>query len=72
MAKTITVDRVKVIAEMAKQNITGSELAQRAGTGNSAIYKVRKGLPVWRTTAQHIALALGVPLESLLEDGKEC
>lgn len=47
MAKTVTVDRVKVIAEMARQNLTGEELAQKAGTGNSAIYKMRKGQPVW-------------------------
>ena len=46
MAKTVTVDRVKVITEMARQNLTGEELAQKAGTGNSAIYKMRKGLPV--------------------------
>lgn len=71
MAKAVTVDRVKVISEMARQNITGEELAQKAGTGNSAVYKVRNGLPVWRTTAQHIASALGVTVESLLEDGKE-
>lgn len=67
MAKTVTVDRVKVIAEMARQNLTGEELAQKAGTGNSAIYKMRKGLPVWRTTAQHVANALGVSAESLME-----
>ena len=66
MAKTVTVDRVKVIAEMARQNLTGEELAQKAGTGNSAIYKMRKGLPVWRTTAQHVANALGVSVESLM------
>lgn len=54
MAKTVTVDRVKVIAEMARQNLTGEELAQKAGTGNSAIYKMRKGQPVWRTTAVHV------------------
>ena len=63
MAKTVTVDRVKVIAEMARQNLTGEELAQKAGTGNSAIYKMRKGQPVSR--------ALGVSVESLMEDRKE-
>ena len=47
MAKTVTVDRVKVIAEMARQNLTGEELAQKAGTGNSAIYKMRpSGAPL--------------------------
>ena len=37
MSKSVTVDRVKVIAEMARQNITGEELAQKAGVGRSAV-----------------------------------
>lgn len=65
MSKSIVVDRVKVITEMARQNLTSEELVQKAGTGNSAIYKMRKGLPVWRTTAQHVANALGVSMEYL-------
>lgn len=50
MSKSVTVDRVKVIAEMARQNITGEELAQKAGVGRSAVQKMRKGQAVWRTT----------------------
>lgn len=30
MSKSIVVDRVKIIAEMARQNLTGEELAQKA------------------------------------------
>lgn len=72
MSKSVVVDRIKIISEMARQDITCEELAQKSGVGRSAVWKMRKGQPVWRTTAQHIARALGVPLESLLEDGKEC
>ena len=43
------------------------ELAQKAGVGRSAVIKMRKGQPVWRTTAGHVANALGVPLEELKE-----
>lgn len=68
MAKSITVDRVKVIAEMARQNLTGEELAQKAGVGRSAVQKMRKGQPVWRTTAGHVAAALGVSIEDLKEE----
>lgn len=68
MSKSITVDRVKVIAEMARQNLTGEELAQKAGVGRSAIIKMRKGQAVWRTTAQHVARALGVDVTELLTD----
>lgn len=69
MSKSIVVDRVKVITEMARQNLTGEELAQKAGVGRSAVIKMRKGQPVWRTTAGHVASALGVTVEELKEDG---
>lgn len=68
MSKSITVDRVKLIAEMARQDITGEELAQKACVGRSAVTAMRCSRPVWRTTAQHVARALNVPLESLLSD----
>lgn len=67
MSKSIVVDRVKVIAEMARQNLTGEELAQKAGVGRSAVIKMRKGQPVWRTTAGHVAAALGVTVDDLKE-----
>ena len=63
MSKTICLDRVKVVAEMA------DELAQQAMVGRSAVLNARKGRRIYRTTAQHIAAALGVPLEDLLEEG---
>lgn len=65
MSKSIVVDRVKVITEMARQNLNGEELAQKAGVGRSAVIKMRKGQPVWRTTAGHVAAALGVSVEYL-------
>lgn len=68
MAKSITVDRVELIALMARQDITGEELAQKAGVGRSSVIKMRQGRAVWRTTAQHVARALGVELAELLEN----
>ena len=68
MAKSIIVDRVKVIAEMARQNLTCEEVAQKAGVGRQAVWKMRKGQPVWRTTAGHVAHALGVPVDDLKEE----
>ena len=67
MSKSITVDRIKLIAEMARQDMTGEELAQKAGVGRSAVISMRKGRPVWRTTAQHVARALCMDLEDLKE-----
>ena len=68
MAKAIVVHRVKVITEMARQNIAGEELCQKAGVGRPAVYSMRSGRKVWRTTAQHVANALGVPLEDLMPE----
>lgn len=68
MSKSITVDRIKVISEMARQDLTGEELAQKAGVGRSAVIKMRRGQAVWRTTATHVARALGMNLEDLKED----
>ena len=65
MAKSIILDRVAVIAEMARQDLTTEELGRKAGVGRSAVQKARAGGAMWRTTAGHIADALGVPLESL-------
>lgn len=33
MSKSIVVDRVKVVAEMARQNLTTEELSLKAGVG---------------------------------------
>lgn len=68
MAKSIIVDRVKFIAEMARQDITGEELARKAYVGRSAVTAMRCSRPVWRNTAERVAQALNVPLESLMED----
>ena len=56
------------MAEMVRQDITVEELSQKAGVGRSAVQSMRRGRPVWRTTALHVARALNVPLESLLPD----
>ena len=66
MSKSIIVNRIKVITEMARQDLTGEELAHKAGVGRSAIIKMRQGKPVWRTTATHVARALGVPVEAIV------
>ncbi len=70
MAKSVIVNRIKVISRMACLNITGEELAQKAGVGRSAVIKMRQGRAVWRTTAQHVAHALGVDVTDLIETDK--
>lgn len=65
MGRSITLDKVAVVAEMCRQDLTTEELSRKAGVGRSAVNKARIGATMWRTTAGHIADALGVPLESL-------
>lgn len=71
MAKSIILDRVAVIAEMARQDLTTEELSRKAGVGRSAVNKARMGGAMWRTTAGHIADALGVPLEQLKQQPQQ-
>lgn len=71
MGRSITLDRVAVIAEMARQDLTIEELSRKAGVGRSAVQKARIGESMWRTTAGHIADALGVPLESLKQQPQQ-
>ncbi len=67
MAKSIVVDHVKFIAEMARQNLTAEDLSQKAGVGRQAIWKMRRSKPVWRTTVGHVAAALGMTVDDLKE-----
>lgn len=71
MARSIILDRVAVIAEMARQDLTTEELSRKAGVGRSAVNKARIGGAMWRTTAGHIADALGVPLEQLKQQPQQ-
>lgn len=66
MPKSVLIDRIKVISKMAENRVTGEELAELAGVSRSSIQKMRKGGNVWRTTATHVARALGVSIESIV------
>ena len=65
------IDRVKLIAEMARQNIRIKDLAEKALVSRVTITAMRSGKSCNTNSARRIAQALGVPLESLLEDGQE-
>lgn len=65
------VDRVKLIAEMARQNIHIKELAEKALVSRVTITAMRGGKSSNVNSARRVAQALGVSLESLLEDRKE-
>ena len=58
------IDRIKLIAEMARQNLTVKELAEKACVSRMTVSSVRSGKSVTR----HIARALGVELDALKEE----
>ena len=62
------IDRVKLIAEMARQNLKVTDLASKAGISRVTITAARSGKSIGGNTAGHIARALGVDVTELLED----
>ena len=71
MPKSVLINRVKVISRMAENRITGEELAEMAGVSRSSVQKMRSGGTVWRTTANHVARALGVDVTEIMEEMKQ-
>lgn len=65
------IDRVKLIAEMARQEIKSVELAEKAGVSRMTVSAMRCGKSCTENSVKHVARALGVPVKSLLEDRKE-
>ena len=65
------IDRVKLITEMARQEIKVQELAEKAGVSRVTITGMRGGKSCTENSVKHVAKALGIPVESLLEDRKE-
>ena len=63
------IDRVKLIAEMARQDIKVKDLARKAHVSRSTITAVRTGKACSENTINHIALGLGVdPADLIKED----
>lgn len=60
------IDRVKLIAEMARQDITSIKLAEKSGVSRVTVSAVRCGKACSTSTAGKIAAALGVPVESIV------
>lgn len=62
------IDRVKLIAEMARQDIRITELSEKSTVSRSTICAARCGRSIATPSAQRIANALNVPLKNLLEE----
>lgn len=58
-------DRIKLISEMARQNIGTAELAVKSGVSRSSITALRSGKSCNESTARNVANALGVSMSEL-------
>lgn len=65
------IDRVKLIAEMARQRMTVKQLAVLSGASRPTITNVRAGKYCTDLTGKAIARALGVDVSEIVEQEKE-
>ena len=61
------IDRIKLIAEMARQSVTSVDLAKKASVSRSTVTSLRGGKSCRENSIKHVARALGVQVEDLLE-----
>ena len=63
------IDRVKLIAEMARQDIHAQELAQKAGVSRCTITAMRSGKSCCKNSVLHVARALDIDPAYIIEGG---
>lgn len=66
--KTLRINRVKLVTEMARQDMTQLRLVKLSGVSRATISGIQNGRSCSSRSAVKIADALKVPLETLLED----
>mgnify|MGYP002710991720 FL=1 len=62
------IDRVKLIAEMARQDIKAQTLADRACVSRATIVSLRSGKSCTENSVKRVAAALGVTVDELKEE----
>lgn len=61
------IGRIKLIAEMARQDININELSEKACISRCTLSALRGGKSCTENTVKRVAAALGVTVESLME-----
>ena len=61
------IDRIKLITEMAKQDMKQKDLAEKAGISRATVNYVKSGKSCSEKVGKKIANALGVEVNDLLE-----
>lgn len=64
------IDRIKLIAEMARKELTVKALAEKALVSRMTVSAMRCGKSVNENSARRVAQALAVEIEDLLEHGE--
>lgn len=64
------VDRIKLIATMARKDLTVKALAEKALVSRMTVSAMRCGKSVNENSARRVAQALGVDVADLLEHGE--
>lgn len=62
------IDRIKLITELAKRDMTQKRLAELSGVSRATINYVRAGKCCSDEVGQNIAKALGVDVTEIIED----
>lgn len=65
------INRIKLIAEMARQDLTAKALAEKSGVTRATISNVRCGKSCSKLVGNAIASALNVDITDILENEKE-
>ena len=66
---SVPINRVALIAGMAKRNINCKQLVELSGVSRVTITAARSGKSCSRKTAEKLAAGLGVPVEALIREG---
>lgn len=61
------IDRIKLVAELARRDMTQSNLAELAGVSRATINYIKGGKSCSDEVGEKIAGALGVPVDELIE-----
>ena len=65
--KIVRIDRIKLVAELTRQDMTQKELAEKAGISRATVNYIKCGKNCCDEIGYKIAEALQVPIERLLE-----
>lgn len=61
------IDRIELVAELARRDMTQSKLAELAGVSRATINYIKGGKSCSDEVGEKIAGALGVPVDELIE-----